>query len=363
MPRFLHRCASLSWKDLARTVSDEAGLRTRSGGRAFVSADDVARRAGVSRSAVSRTFTPGASVSDETRRRVISAAEALGYHVNHLARGLIRQRSGIVCLIASDVETPQIARLVRTLTQRLQDNGRVAMLLSLKGADVTSSVLQQALNYRAEATVVMSGTPSESIVRSALASGQRLVLINRSETVTGPDHVRVVNETAGEAALRAFVRAGCRNLAVVGSARRTPSLTAREDSFIGAARVLGIEPQMVREGEGPSYDNGRAAARVLFTGPVRPDAIFCINDLMALGTMDSARLEFGLAIPDDVSVIGFDNIPQAEWLSYRLTTFDQPFDAMADAAVDLIIRERADGAEPVSLAFPPQLVWRDTVRR
>lgn len=98
----------------------------------FVSAQEVAERAGVSRSAVSRTFTPGASVSPETRRRVVEAAEALGYHVNHLARGLMRNESGIVCLIVSEMSTPYRANLIRAMTQQLQNAGKVAMRLPVK---------------------------------------------------------------------------------------------------------------------------------------------------------------------------------------------------------------------------------------
>lgn len=330
--------------------------------RSFVSADEVARRAGVSRSAVSRTFTPGASVSDETRRRVMSAAEALGYHVNHLARGLTRQRSGIVSVIVSDIEAPQIARLVRALSERLQAEGRVAMVLSLEGGDDPGSILQRALHYRAEATIVVSGTPSQAIVRSALASGQRLVLINRDDPLAGPDNIRIRNEVAAETALRAFLRAGCRNLALIGSERRTPSLALRESAFLGAARALGLDPQVASRGVEAHYENGVAAAQALFTGPQRPDAVFCVNDLMALGAMDSIRHDFRLSVPDDVSVIGFDDVPQAAWASYGLTTFSQPFEDMAAAAVALVAEGPQDG-EPACLEFAPSLVWRRTVRR
>jgi DNA-binding LacI/PurR family transcriptional regulator len=98
--------------------------------RTFVSAKEVAKLAGVSRSAVSRTFTPGASVAEETRRRVLQAAETLGYHVNHLARGLLNRRSGIVCLIVAAVDTPFQSRLVRLLTGRLQEAGKVTMVIN-----------------------------------------------------------------------------------------------------------------------------------------------------------------------------------------------------------------------------------------
>ncbi|MFP3441138.1 LacI family DNA-binding transcriptional regulator, partial [Pantoea sp. SIMBA_133] len=98
--------------------------------KASVSAKDVAARAGVSRAAVSRTFTPGASVSEETRSKVIAAAEALGYQVNHLARGLISQKTGIVAVVGADLATPYRSELLRALTERLQAVGRVAILIN-----------------------------------------------------------------------------------------------------------------------------------------------------------------------------------------------------------------------------------------
>ncbi len=340
-------------------ISPDAGAS-----RAFVSAEQVARRAGVSRSAVSRTFTPGASVSEETRRRVLSAASELGYHVNHLARGLTRRQTGIVCVIVADIETPQIARLVRSLTRQLQEQGRVAMVLSIGRADDDPrATLQQTLNYRAEATVVVSGTPAQSIVRACLDNGQRLVLINRDDGIAGPDNIRIENVEAARMALRMFLRAGCRRLAVVNSQLRTPSLTQREAAFIEAARGVGLEPQLVIEGPVSGYENGVAAARRMFTGAERPDAVFCVNDLLALGVIDSIRHDFGLDVPRDVCVVGFDNIRQADWLSYRLTTFDQPVDAMAGAVVNLVTAEREPNAPAETIAFAPEIVWRDTVRR
>ena len=101
--------------------------------RSFVSAQEVAELAGVSRSAVSRTFTDGASVSDATRRKVLQAAEQLGYHVNHLARSLIQEQSGIVCLIVAEIATPYQARMLDALSRRLQAIDRVAMVINTSG--------------------------------------------------------------------------------------------------------------------------------------------------------------------------------------------------------------------------------------
>jgi DNA-binding LacI/PurR family transcriptional regulator len=150
-----------------------------------VSAREVAFRAGVSRSAVSRTFTPGASVSDETRRKVLEAAEALGYHVNQLARGLTRQESGIVCLIGSDLGTPYRANLLKALTQQLQNAGKVAMVINTDRLDGSVDLaLRQAIRYRADGSIILSGMPDKSITgfASTMASGWFLSIATTSRT-------------------------------------------------------------------------------------------------------------------------------------------------------------------------------------
>ena len=165
--------------------------------RDFVSAEEVAQRAGVSRSAVSRAFTPGASVSEATRQKVLQAAEELGYQVNHLARGLMRNESGIVCLIVSDVATPYRSALLRELTLHLQLAGKVAMLINTDRSDGSvNKALQQAIRYRADASVILSGLPDKSITQLCLRSGQRLVLINRDEDQSGPLHINLDDRNA-----------------------------------------------------------------------------------------------------------------------------------------------------------------------
>ncbi|OWJ69247.1 LacI family DNA-binding transcriptional regulator [Inquilinus limosus] len=331
--------------------------------RRFVGARAVAELAGVSRSAVSRTFTPGASVSEETRQRVLAAAETLGYHVNHLARGVSRQETGIVCLVVADIDAAQPSRLTRAITEKLQDAGKVAVLLCVGGpSDDVATTLRRALNYRADATIVMSGTPAQSIVRECLDNGQRLILISRDDRIVGPDNILLDNAGAARQALGLFLRAGCRRPAVVTTELGTPSLSARADAFVEAARAVGLEPAVVRLGQMTSYDNGVGATRRLFTAAERPDAVFCVNDATAFGVIDAARHEFGLRVPEDVSVIGFDNVMQAGWMPYQLTTFDHPVDAIARHAVDLASGSRAARAAPARIELTPPLVWRRTVR-
>jgi DNA-binding LacI/PurR family transcriptional regulator len=335
-------------------------IKTR---KAFASAKQVAELAGVSRSAVSRTFTPGASVSEETRQRVIKASEKLGYHVNHLARGLLRKSTGIVCLVVADSDTPYMSRMVRTLARHLQEAGKVAMVIDTTGpSENVEHALRQTLNYRADATVVLSGTPAHSIIRTCLDNGQRLILINRDDRLAGPYNLSLDNRLAGKTALETFLKVGCTRLAVVASEAGTPSLMAREAGFIEAAQMAGVTVAVARKGR-TSYEAGAAGARALLAGPDRPDAAFCVTDLIACGFLDVARHEFGLLIPDEISVIGFDDIEQASWLSYRLTSFSPPVEELAAAVVDLAtMSEAAAERAPASRFLEAPLVRRDTVR-
>lgn len=328
--------------------------------RIFVSAKDVAERAGVSRSAVSRTFTPGASVSDETRRRVTEAADTLGYHVNHLARGLMLNESGIVCLIVSELDTPYRASLLRALTRQLQDASKIAMVVNTdRSDDSLDQALRQAISYRADASIILSGMPDKSITDLCLKSGQRLVLINRDEDRDG---VLMINLNDREAARRAFIallRAGCREFAFANSEAMTPSLMAREEGFRAAGREHGIEVTVERFGS-TTYQSGVVLAQRLLTREKRPDAIFCVNDLLACGLTDAARHQFNLAVPSELCVIGFDNIEQASWSSYNLTTFAQPVERIAAEAVTWLGQFASVGEN--SRKLDAELVWRGSVR-
>ncbi|MDL4912511.1 MAG: LacI family DNA-binding transcriptional regulator [Enterobacterales bacterium endosymbiont of Blomia tropicalis] len=330
----------------------------------------MANRAGVSRSAVSRTYTPGASVSAATRARVLKAAEELGYHVNHLARGLVRNRSGIICLIASEVNTPYRANLVRWLTQCLQEAGKIAMLINTDRSDHSvSAALQQAINFRADASIILSGMPDSAITRLCSKHGQHLVLINRDEALPGSLSINLDSRAAADMALKAFLRAGCRHLAFANSLAGTPSLIKREKDFLAAADKAGLAVTVERFGS-TSYESGQILAHRLLTRDDRPDAVFCVTDLIACGFMDEARHRFSLRIPEDLCIVGYDNIPQAGWSSYNLTTFAQPVEQFARDAVQWLIgTERQDHTlqlhteqEQTCRIYQAEVKWRSSVR-
>jgi Transcriptional regulators len=327
--------------------------------RTFVTAQMVAERAGVSRSAVSRTFTDGASVSETTRRKVLDAAAALGYHVNHLAR-VLRERSNIVCLVVADMTTPIRARMVDVLTSKLQAAGKITMVINTEtDTGSVSAALKQTLNYRADATVVLSGTPPASLIETCLANGQQVILINRDDGLVGSSNLGVDNTMAGREALFLLRRAGCRRLGLITSTARTASLLERQRVFIEAATAEGLLVTVTEAGP-TTYQSGQEAARRMFGRSNAPDGVFCVTDLLALGFMDTARLEFGIRIPEDLCVVGFDDIEQAGWQSYQLTTFAQPLDIMADTVVDLLLNPGV--GDTTRRIIEPTPIWRRSVR-
>ncbi|WP_226781185.1 LacI family DNA-binding transcriptional regulator [Oceaniglobus trochenteri] len=325
-----------------------------------VSARDVAEAAGVSRTAVSRAFTPGASVSPETRAKIEAAAERLGYQVNHLARGLITARTGLVALIAAEMSTPYRASLLAALTERLQAAGKVGLLINTdRSDDSVTLALRQAIAYRTDAAIVLSGMPNISLTETCLRNGMHLVLINRDEARSGTLLIRVDDDLAGRQAFAALHAAGCKRLALANSGAGTPSLTDRANGFLGAAREAGI-PVLQEQGGPTSYQTGLDLGTRLLARPDRPDGIFCVTDLMACGVMDAARQRFHLEVPRDLSVLGFDDIEQAGWEGYALTTFRQPVEEIARTAISSLGQE---GDTPGRVTLPTRMIWRNSVGR
>lgn len=329
----------------------------------FVTAADVARRAGVSRSAVSRAFTPGASVSHEMRQRIFQAANHLGYRVNRLAQSLNRARSNVIGLVAADLHQPFHAELLAALSAALLADGYQCMLLNAANAEHDmSALIARVLEYRVAAIVVMTGTPPSRIVEECLNSGVPVILVNKLLPDLAVDTVIADHAAGGRLAAERLVGAGCRRLAVVSSGARTISLLRRIDAFCASALDSGVKAHVWQQRATTDYRTGREAAlRLLAKDDI--DGVFCVTDLLALGFLDAARFECGRRVPEDLSVIGFDDIPQAAWSAYRLTTFRQSTAELAAAVLGAIERRAAEPnlAHGVGIV-PVKLVARSTVR-
>lgn len=328
----------------------------------FVTAAEIAERVGVSRSAVSRTFTPGASVSDPVRARVLEAAGQLGYRVNRLARSLNHARSNIVGLVGADLQQPFHAECLATLSTALLEDGFQCMLLNAANAERDMGILiERVLEYRVCAIVVMNGTPPSRIVDECVKNSVPVILVNKPMPGPAVDTVVTDHAAGGRAAAEHLIAAGCRKLAVVSSAAQTSSLLGRLNAFRDRAAEAGVPVRVWQQGA-TDYSGGRQAAlELLAKGKI--DGAFCVTDLLALGFLDAARLDRGRCVPQDLSVIGFDDIPQAAWLAYQLTTFRQPVQLLTDQVMQ-VIRQRVETPASPRSAFtlPASLIVRATVR-
>ena len=330
--------------------------------QSFVTAADVARHAGVSRSAVSRTFTPGASVSHEVRERILHSADHLGYRVNRLAQSLINSRSNVIGLVGADLQQPFHAALLATLSGELLAQGYQCMLLNAANAQSDmGALIARVLEYRVFAIVVMAGTPPSSIVEECLNNGVPVILVNKLMPGLPVDTIVADHAGGGGCAAEQLLAAGCRHVGVVSSAAQTASLMGRLDAFCERAAGAGIRVQVWREGP-TDYQAGCAAALAMLAD-TSIDGVFCVTDLLALGFLDAARSEMGRRVPDDLSIIGFDDIPQADWSAYRLTTFRQSVDDLTAAVMAVMHRRAADSATSHAVTtVPVKLIARATVR-
>lgn len=327
----------------------------------FVSARDVAELAGVSRSAVSRAFTPGASVAPETREKIMTAAAHLGYQVNDLARGLLANRSRIVGLVATKPEVGFRAHLTAALASVLIRRGSVPVLINAgETIEETEAAQRTLFGHRAEAVIVLSGSPPSSFIELARSNGLPLVAIGRQ--APDIDLVQTDNTGAGQRIASAFVAACHHRLALAGSESGTPAIVEREQAFVGEAARLGATVTVAR-GPDTDYAGGLHAASQLFATGERPTAVFAVNDLVAFALIDHLKTRLGLRVPEDVAVVGFDDLPEATWLGYRLTTFRQDPMEMAERAVALLEgRAAAPTTAPISLRIAARLMVRDTFR-
>ena len=326
---------------------------------------DVARKARVSQSTVSRVFSGKGNVSLKTADRVTAAAQALGYRPNAIARSLTSQRTNIVALVSVRSTHTFYSSIVNGALSRLSGAGKQVLFFQTGFDTGFEDIFQQVLQYKVDALLIVSAAVSSEITKECERAGLPIAVFNRIIRSPGVFSFCSDNPQAGRDVADYLADLGYRSFAYIGSTRRLPDISRdRQKSFTDRAAELGID---VLPAFGDySYASGRTAMRSVLTGGRKVDAVFASNDLMAMGAMDEARREFGLSIPDDIAVIGFDAIEEGAWQAYSLTTVEQRIDEMLDAACSYLI-ERLDGQEAQengeTRLFPCRIVERATTRR
>ena len=325
---------------------------------------DVARLARVSQSAVSRAFTEGASISPDTRGRILSAARQLGYRPNKLARSLISGRSGLIGLAVAYLDNQFYPLVLERLSRALQGRGYRLMLFMTQPGDTDANV-RDMLQYQVEGVVLASTVLSSDLAHQCADNGIPVVLFNRVAPGSPASAVTSDNVEGGRLVGDLLGRGGHRRIAYIAGYEDSSTNRDREAGFLRGLAAHGRVCDARAVG-GYTTQGAAAAARDLFDRPQerRPDAVFVANDHMAFAVMDVIRDELGLAVPGDVAVVGYDDVPEAAWRAYDLTTVEQPCDAMIAATVEILM-EQIDAGETTRRAAicPARLVERGSTRR
>jgi DNA-binding LacI/PurR family transcriptional regulator len=332
--------------------------------KARVTSVDVAKRAGVSRSAVSRTFTPGASVSPETRARVMEAAQSLGYHVNILARSINQGHSNLVGVVITGFLDPFRVALLGEITRSLSEHALVPLLMNAEDPERLSDLLRILLSYQISGVIMTSGSPPSAVASEYLQRQVAVAMINRARDLKGVDVVNSDNKGGGELAARVLLEGGARRLAFVNTSASSFSGIARGKAFHeflrGQKDTIDVSDW---QSAAIGYAAGKEAADALLGARKRPDGVFCATDLIACGFIDAARTKYGLAIPEQLQVIGFDDIPMAALDAYQLTTIRQNSAELAQRAVRSLVERMERFSMPGRLReVPVTLVRRGTTR-
>ena len=295
---------------------------------------DVARAVGVSASAVSRAFTPGASVAPEKRARILRAAKELGYRPNVMARAVVTRRSNVVGLILYNETNRHHPDVLLALSKAFSTIGVRVMLFLLENETEIGAVIDHVLSYQLDGVIAAAAIPPEHLDHLAQAQVPLLFYNQRGDdrfASVGCDHF-----ASGQIIARHVAESGRRRIALIRS---------YQGSYVGSERIRGVEAELASQGAQVvadyrgafDYDRGLAAvSEWARRGITDYDAVIAANDMMAIGAKDAIVHRLGLRVPEDIAVAGFDGIEASRWLSHDIASVDQPIERIARAVVEMM---------------------------
>lgn len=323
---------------------------------------DVARLAGVSRSAVSRTFTEGASVAPETRARVMEAAAVLKYRPNLAARSLITRRSMIVALAVSHLDNQFYPLIVQHISEKLAELGYRLLLYVTHGEGSHEPLLSELLHFGVDGLILASRGFAPELLAECEHEGLPVVMMNNATPDTPGARVVGDNRHGGAAIGRFLIAGGHERFAYLAG---DPGVSSSEERLEGYAAALDAAgaggPEVIVAGF--EFDRAYEACTRVLAGRSRPDALFCANDNMAFAALQAAR-QASLEPGRDISIVGFDNVTISGWPDLALTTYSQPAEEMAASVVVALVAVMT-GADFAGheRRVPGRLIVRATARK
>ncbi len=327
-----------------------------------ITADDVAVLAGVSRWTVNRAFKKDAYISAQARKKVMEAAEQLGYAPDLLAASLASDRSNLVALLVDDFANPHKLIMMERLTRILRKHGWDTLLVNTLDRNDASAALMNASQRRVDAAVLIGVNFDDQELETALGARRIRKLIVFARFSENPNTISICCDdriAMAEITDHVIAKGYRRPLFLAGPQTLSAHLLRKETFLTQWKASLGYVPDFISvDRYDPSLAYDRVTQYLSQLAPSdRPEIIVCENDALAMGTIDAIRYEFGLRTPEDIAVTGFDDVPQASSPNYRLTTYRQPISAMVEGLVRVLKGE----TETTDLdVFSGQMVVRDS---
>ena len=342
--------------------------------RRVVTIKDVARSVGVSVSTVSRVLNDTSYVSARTRQVVLQAIRELHFEPSQIARGFSSKRTATVGLIIPDVANPFFSDVARGTEDMAIEEGRATILCNSGWKSEREVMYLNLLRSRWVDGVIVVGSRCTPQTIAEAAGDVPYVLVERLHVRTGYT-VWIDNRRGGALATQHLLDIGCRHLVHISGPADSPSAAERRLGFLDATRRTGLDSYAIIEGD-YRFQSGFDIGRQIFMSDEMPDGVFAANDLMAIGVLRAATLA-GVRAPEQVAIIGYDNIPPTEYASPALSTVDQPAYDMGKAAMKLLLErmrmgEHAGAGLPTpdeshaaehQVEFQPRLVVRASTQR
>ncbi|MCL4424992.1 MAG: LacI family transcriptional regulator [Firmicutes bacterium] len=327
-----------------------------------VTIKDVARRAGVAISTVSRVINNSGYVAGETRERVLRAVDDLKFVPSHMARSLVSRETKSIGLIMPDITNPFFPAIARGVEDAAKALGYTVVLCNTDDDLATEESYVKTLREKfIDGIVFVNVTSGNQEINSLLRDGMPVIALDRSQEVLEASAVLVDNVEGGYLATRYLLDRGHRLIAHISGPDYMSTSLDRRVGYRKALTEAGLEvaPGFLRRGDF-RLEGGYREMKGLLSEGLRPTAVFAANDLMAIGAMQALE-EVGLEVPTDVSVVGFDDITLASLVKPSLTTIRQPAYQMGQEAARLLVRRILRDEPRTEIILRGELVERNSV--
>ncbi|GGE53253.1 LacI family transcriptional regulator [Pullulanibacillus camelliae] len=304
--------------------------------RKGVTAKDVAKLAGVSQSTVSRVFFEGAMVSERTKKKVLAAAEELGYGPNEFARSLITNRTKIIGLVMKGVKNPFYPHVLKEFATAFKRLGYSILFVHTNNDEIQKDDIMTLLNYKVAGVIITDATLSLKVTEDFKANKIPLVFFNRKAGMKDFFSVCTNNYEASRHIAEFLIQKGCEDMVYISGNHDTSTSREREMGFVEVLKKHHVHYKKYTSDY--TFAGGYTTGQQMVTENKVPSGIFVANDIMALGVLGALR-ENGISIPETTKVIGFDNIDMSAWPTNSLTTWEQPIVEMVEQTVRYMMAE------------------------